>query len=168
MIINQDTGLLSPSATGSAFATNQWSDPTNAYSSNNSYTLGQVAYPAIKEQDYYNFGFVVPDGAVILGIEVRVEYYNLFAPTQRIYIKSTSGAGYVYKAIGYDSVEAVKTYGEAADVWGTTWVPSDFSNANFFSKLYVSSPVSGTKYLYVDHLQVKVYYKIFVPNVVLL
>jgi len=53
--------------------------------------------------------------------------------------------------------EAVRIFGGATDTWGRTWVPDDFTNANFRLKLDTLLASSGF-FLYVDHVQVRVYY----------
>jgi hypothetical protein len=165
MLTSLDTGLHSPSAEGLVYS--DFTNPTNVYTSNNVYCSVSVAYPAEKNQDWYNFNFgTIPSTATIKGIEVTCEYYNLYTPTQRIYLYSTSaGAESTYKSIAYDVTEAVKTYGSATDLWGTTWIPSDFDNGSFYYRIYAASLVSGTKYLYIDWIQVRVHYKIFQPTV---
>ncbi len=73
-ILAADTGLQSPTATGEDY--NQWVTningypPSNAYTSNNQYAEENRND---QQQDWYNFGFSIPGGSNIDGIEVRVE-----------------------------------------------------------------------------------------------
>jgi len=62
-----DTELKSPTATGEDY--NEWANPTNAYSSDDTYATAQSG----EDQDYYNFDFDIPDSSIIEGIEVQVE-----------------------------------------------------------------------------------------------
>lgn len=153
-----DTGFLSPSAEGKVYS--DFVNPTYAYSSNEQFSTATVTYPAEKNQDWYNFNFDIPEGATINGIQATVEYYNTYTPTQNvsIYSASADSEGTPKNMVYQASPDEVFTYGSATNKWGNTWVASDFSNDNFYLKVLCSSPVSGTKYLYIDHIQVKVYY----------
>ena len=58
----------SPSATGDDYT--DFSTPANAYTSNNQYAREAINN---QDQDWFNFAFGIPAGAVIDGIEVRIE-----------------------------------------------------------------------------------------------
>ena len=65
-----DTGLKSPTATASP---NSWTNPSDAFSSNNTYASESTNNDS---QGYRDFGFSVPGGATINGIEVTLEAYS--------------------------------------------------------------------------------------------
>ena len=68
-----DTGWKSPTGTGDNY--NQWTNPTNAYSSDDNYATAAIA-GASKCQDYTNFNFDIPAGATIDGVEISLEWYR--------------------------------------------------------------------------------------------
>lgn len=55
---------------GSAVSPNQWTNPTNAFTSNNVYATDAING---HQQGYGNFGFSIPVGATIQGIQVTTE-----------------------------------------------------------------------------------------------
>lgn len=131
-----DTGLQVPTATGSI--SNQWSNPANAYSSDNVYateaTNGQ-------KQDYGTFGFSIPSGAVIDGLEVVLEARSSaasFTP-RNIQVDISWDGGSTWTSIKTTSElttsDASYTLGGATDTWGRTWSDSEFSNANFLVRV---------------------------------
>ena len=71
-----DTGWKSPTPTGSESWCNEWTNPTNVYSSDDNYA---TAEGEMLDQDYYNFDFNLPSGATPTGMQVKVEgvhYYD--------------------------------------------------------------------------------------------
>src|SRR3989344_8739680 len=63
-----DTGFMSPAATGTYH--NEWATPSDAFSSNDAYATETTENDL---QSYENFGFSVPVGSLIHGIEMNVE-----------------------------------------------------------------------------------------------
>src|SRR3989344_6729137 len=63
-----DTGFLSPTAAGGSH--NQWATPSNAFISDDAYATETSEG---EDQSYENFGFSVPVGSLIHGIEMNVE-----------------------------------------------------------------------------------------------
>lgn len=147
-----DTGFKSPTVNVPG---DGWIDGANAYSSNNSYATcfeedGYVIY-------FSTFAFGVPAGKTIDGIEVTVEGKSSGTSIMKIRIWSASvGAYSLIKTSAWTITEQVFTLGGAADLWGTTWVTTDFSDANFI--LFIGTPTSGVDNMSLDHAQVKVYY----------
>lgn len=151
--IDPSVGLTSPTATGDDY--NQWTNPTNAYSSDNSdtYTENINSY-----QDYYNFGFPSLTGYVTDGINVSVEgsYYDTSA-TVEVELSWDGGTSYTNenKQQTFTSTsDVIKYYGGSSDTWGRTWSASDFTNTNF--RLRVQS-IDGNIPA-IDHIQMDIYY----------
>lgn len=151
-----DTGFKSPTDTGDII--NEWRNPTNAYSSNNSFT-DNTDYN--DEQDYSVFELGVPASATINGIEVTVEWKSA---------TEYHGNAYIGIKISYDggssktteknadtdsATDITSTFGGATDTWGRSWLPSEFSDANFWLFLIDDDSDDIPE---VDHIQVKVYY----------
>lgn len=150
-----DTGWKSPTATGDNY--NQWSFADNAYVSDDLYAQGGKLF---SNQDYYDFGFSIPSGNIIDGIEVVVEAQDSGngAGSLDIRLSPDGGSSYTsYKtqAVDDSGVDKNYTYGGLSDTWGRSWSISDFSNANF--RLHIKD--AGNNYgMSVDHIQIKVYY----------
>lgn len=161
-----DTGFKSPTATGEDF--NQWTDPTNAFSSNDVYA---TEVTVTEEQDYYNFTFGVPAGATIDGVEITVEGFcdgtvilNGDRCGIKIDISDDGGTSYgtkINSLFGIDAGEITATYGGATSgdaFWGLTLTDGDFSNTNFRARIELDTLTGGATTFDLDHLQVKVYY----------
>jgi len=159
-----NTGWQSPSATGQTH--NQWTNPTNGYSSNNSRaTINADTLVGTGSQDYGNFGLSIPSGDTVRGIEVKVEsltdssgYHDLAIAVS----KDNGSTWFAEKTIRYedfDSVDGTKLAGHARSLWGLSWSPADLANANFKVKVRLAGREStGVDDLGIDHIAVKVFY----------
>ncbi len=144
-----DTGWKSPTALG---ATSTWNSPTNAYVSDNNYA---TTTGSSKEQHYKTFGFSIPTGNVINGIEMTCEAKTNAAGTiDYVIYQASVNAQYTKEGITWEETEQEYSAGGASDLWGGTWIVTDFSDANFYVKLFTTW--NNTYFL--DHIQVKVYY----------
>ena len=147
-----DTGWKSPSATGRII--NQWTNPANAYADNASYATGQDN----QWQSYENFGFNIPDGSTVDGVEARVEWYQqdvLSADNYlSYYLNSTAGQSGL-KIPGLSTSLTLYVVGGATDLWTASPVLSDFDDVNFSLRVRLGDV--GT-IVYMDYVQVKIYY----------
>jgi hypothetical protein len=163
-----DTGAKAPTTTGTP--SNQWTNSTDAYASGG----GTAYYQAPgaggnAHQSYKTFGFGVPVGATIDGIEIVAS--TMITDSEgnnnawRVFVYSASAGGPQFKAISDHASLTADTFGGATDKWGTTWVADDFSDANFYADFYGNSASDsvGAKYE-VDYFTVKVYYTEAVPS----
>ncbi len=163
-----DTGWKNPTATGGIGATDDfWTNPANAYSSNDVYATMLMANSSAY-QSFYNFGFSIPAGATIVGLEVKVEYYMSGTPGAnncRLYLWKTdktvwngqTGDGFPETK----TVEGTDTEGSSSTfAGGESWVVADFSNAAFAIKILIRDSVEAGHTFYCDHIQVKVYYAV--------
>ena len=163
LVLATDTGYKSPTATGSA--SNSWTNPTNAYTSDNQYAIEATAG---EMQDYYNFGFNVPIGATINGIEVAVEGYaelnfefNGDAAAVKMQVSNDFGSTYsTAQGISFTTAEGevTHTYGGATNLWGLSWASGDFANTDFMIRIEMDRLYGGATAFNADHIQVKVYY----------
>jgi len=150
-----ETDWKSPSATGEDY--DQWTDPMNAFISNNSYATENIPGEA---QDWYNFNLDVPNGATINGINVTIEGYASSIAGVDVSLSWNGGDDYTaVKSNSWGSTEANKTFGGSADDWGRTtpWLSDDFKNSNFRVKLARSAQNPGV-ILNIDHISIKVYF----------
>ncbi len=164
---DSDTGFKSPSAEGGN--ENDWLNGDRAYSSNDSYT---TETSESDDQSYENFAFSVPAGATINGIEVKIEAKSSdtagCAIQPRIWSESDNDNS-DRKSLEINGVDTVYTFGASNDLWGNTWIPSDFTDANFYAEFQYDDfsgnncSDSGTT-VSVDHIQVKVHYTEATPT----
>jgi hypothetical protein len=85
---------------------------------------------------FWDFGFSVPEGSAIAGIEVRLDARaDSTAGSPRMCVQLSSDGGTTWtaaKATGTLGTSLTSgTLGGAADTWGRTWTAANLSNANF-------------------------------------
>lgn len=145
--------------------------PTNAYTLNGSYAVdsnsgsgtGTSCTGADKDKhQFYDYGFSLPAGAAINGIEVQLSAR----------VDSTSGSPKMCVSLSWDggvtwttpkstptltTSNTAYTLGGASDTWGRTWTDSELSNANF--RLRIVNVASSTlRDFSLDYAGVKVHY----------
>ena len=158
----QQTGKSSPSATP---APSEWTNPGNAFASDNADATGRADSTATDEQAYGNFGLsTIPTSSLIVGIEVQVEAHsddlgNDCALNVQIFGRSGFTAAETANLTVADDDYVL---GGQEDLWGATWTPNDFSDANFVVKVTAIDPgtdCANTAVTSLDHIQVNVFYK---------
>jgi hypothetical protein len=174
------TGFRSPTAQavatggdGDGYETN----PANAFTDANgeaedrdSGTNGTLSCtdPGKDRHVYYNYGFPVPAGAQINGIEVRVD------------ARLDAASGYICAELSWDggaswttakqtsnlsTAFAIYTVGGAADIWGRAWSAGDFSNANFRVRLVNVANNAGARFR-LDWVSAQVHYTPAAPDTI--
>lgn len=164
-----DTGWKSPSSGASVTksgSTIHWSYPTYIYASDD-----QRAYKRHYEMDKThwlratNFGFSIPSGAVISGIEVRIEKRAsaaiIIEDWQVKIVKGGSEQG-DNKASSqvWPTSDTYFYYGGSTDLWGLSWTPADINASNFGVSISAINWEETSAVAYVDHIQIKVYYSV--------
>ncbi|MFA5154463.1 MAG: hypothetical protein WC554_18110, partial [Clostridia bacterium] len=151
-----DTGWKSPTATGAVY--NDFTNPTYAYSSNDQYATRLMANGSTFRQSYSGFGFGVPAGATINGIEVSIEGHGSVQIALPHYIHNESASNNRLKYFTHLVSDSAVVEGGASDLWSGTWVADDFSDESFY--MYLTTDPDGTDgiTISIDHIQVKVYY----------
>jgi hypothetical protein len=144
-----------PTATGEL--DDDWTNPTNAYSSDDSYA--SVSSTSIDSQDYYNYGFT-DMGTLITQLEIGYEYYiNRTDCNSVVYVSNNGGTTYsaylqeTPKNADDDSI----VWLDVTDAFGDAWVWDEMSNDNFrvkFSSSPSGSCFAGTWYL--DYIPVRI------------
>lgn len=155
-----DTGFRSPSA----FENNVGVvNPANAYSSNDSRAIFTV--DTNDRVDLYNFGFSIPAGSTIDGIEISVEARmgSVGDPPRQAtltprYNSRGTNAPSSANTSDFSGSDTTLTVGGATSTFGRTWADTDFSNANFSVRIQEDCNFFFNIDLEVDHVQVKVYY----------
>ena len=152
-VIGNVPGFQAPTANGTVY--NEWTSGVSALASDNVYAT--ATSPNVR-QSYSVFGFTVPPGNTVTGIEVKLE------------ASASSASGTIQVGLSWNgdsTITAVKatpilstsdtvyTLGSPSDLWGRTWTPAELGNANFFVRV-IAQPGSNTVQL--DAIQVKPYH----------
>lgn len=140
-----------------------WATPTNIYTSNNAYA--EIDIPPEGLSDWLRattFGFSIPAGSTINGIEARFEKRaenSLIRDWDTKIVKAGSEQGDDKGQAGWPTTDTYVVYGGAADLWGLTWTPAEINASNFGVSISARSySPTTTYYALVDHVQIKVYY----------
>lgn len=161
-----DTGWHNPGIMADDSSTGNiiWNNPNNAKVSDNVYTpsvggrYGGISH-YLKATGFSTF--IVPQGATINGIYVRIERYpNTASGPSDLYVKIVKGgvikATNKAKAGYWSTTQAYYYYGSSTNKWGESWTPNDINSDAFGVVLSVTLPPAKTAF--VDHIQIKVYY----------
>lgn len=156
-----DTGFRSP--TDSHMPNGGWSHVNDALTSDNEYAKANAKETNGYEQGYSNFGFSIPVGSQIDGIEVLVDAKADDSACQLgVSLSYNDGTDWVsYKIQSIGESESTYTYGGSSDTWGRSWNLNDFTDTNFILKIKAVDPGEGCRSedkLYVDWIRTKVFY----------
>ena len=145
-----------------------WVTPSDAVSSNDAYAGVTVEDTQISHYlKATNFGFAIPTGATINGIQVSVERkmgVSIGGDVEDYQVRIVKGGviGTTEKATAglWPTTDTVKIYGSSSDLWGETWTVDDInaSNFGFVISCYESEGKGNAEAAYVDHIQITVYY----------
>jgi hypothetical protein len=163
-----NTDWRAPTATTSP---SNWTNPQNAYVSDDLYaTKNSTSNPY---QAWRTFGFSIPSGATITGIEVSVEARSTDSAGCRLGVELSWNGGSSWTSSGkfaaLTNVEQVFILGASNDLWGqTSWATTDFSDTNFRVRVQYLAPsgcASGST-TSLDQVRVRVHYTTttFVPD----
>ena len=152
-----DTGLQSPTATapiGFGWDQNTPGFTTYAYADDSNYARGENG----EGQIYFNYGFSIPNGATIDGIEVSLDsWYSGLGTygTFRVFLTWNWGSNMTdYKEVSLTASETRHVLGGPTDTWGHPWTASELSNANFQVRIYAYTDAM----CFLDWIPVTVYY----------
>ncbi|MHC4546411.1 MAG: M23 family metallopeptidase, partial [Planctomycetota bacterium] len=154
-----EPGWRSPSANGKRYS--DWTSPENAYSSNNQYA---VANSWASSQDWYNFGFDIPDSSIIEGIEVGIEGTG----NGDDYVGKVKcwlyWRGFVLGGTETDYIEfpatedSLRIVGGPSDLWGWDfWSPEDIVGEGFGVRLSTGLDWHTAR---IDSIQARIYYRV--------
>jgi hypothetical protein len=137
-----------------------WFPTANAMTSDDMYAQVSPAGSPTECLKATDYGFNIPDPAEIKGIEVSIERHSSMAGT----IKDASvkivkggtitGTEHADPAT-WPTSDAVATYGGSADLWGTTWTPTDINSSGFGASI---SAVDNINTASVDVIQITVFF----------
>lgn len=144
-ILDPSEGPNSPGtvSTSNVCGTENWSNTSNATASDNSYAVANNNNPGSLGSfslDMTNFGFSLPAGSTVDGIEVTIERKcsdnsgtEWCEDYQLEMLKAGSGTGDDKAATGvkWATSDATISYGASNDLWGAAWEASDINASNF-------------------------------------
>jgi hypothetical protein len=146
-----------------------WSNVGNAKSADNFYATAEVS-KSMGTAHYLkatNFGFSVPGGETILGIQASIERSESTAGTGEVtdsrirIVKAGSIKSTVDKSTGakWPSVDKVIHFGGGGDLWGNAWTTSDINSSGFGVALSpVVKGVGGSRKAQVDEIEMTVFW----------
>ncbi len=178
-VASHNTDFLNPTANsadtggdGDGFAPN----PENAYLNDSNYArdIGSGTNTSIDYTNsgkdrhrFFNYNISLPSDAAVTGIVVRLDA-RLSASctsspqTRKMYIELSWNGGTSWTAAQSTnnlSTSSMTTYtlGGSTNIWGRSWTPADFTNANF--RVRITNVANSTSCEFrLDWVPVKVYY----------
>lgn len=147
-------------------AGNAWNNPGNALSSNNADATVSVDGSTSEELQCANYGFSIPAGATITGIEVNVERSSSSTnnggsrDSSLLLLGGTLTGSNLATATIYTTADVVESHGGATQTWGNAWTVLQINATAFGAALRVTKPGGGgaAHTVSVDHIQITVYY----------
>jgi hypothetical protein len=110
----------------------------------------------------HDFGFSIPAGATIDGIELSVERHfttNSIVDNGVFVYDGTAQDGDDKGAVAWtQDTDTTDTYGGAADDWNTNLTPAEVNGSGFGVQFSVNGTFFGMGIAFVDHVQMKITY----------
>ena len=113
--------------------------------------------PSTVSHVFNTFGFTVPTGNTIQGIEVKLDSrYSSSAGTISVDLSWNAGSNYTSTKLTptLTATDAVYTLGSESDTWGRSWSSSEFSDANLRVRV-----TAGISLLELDGIEVRIYHQ---------
>jgi hypothetical protein len=130
-----------------------WTNGANALLSDNL----RAQAPSATTHVFNGFGFTIPEGNTIQGIEVKLDSrYSNSAGTISVELSHNSGTNYTTpkSTPTLATSDAVYTLGSPSDNWGRSWAPSELGDATF--RVRVTASVAD---LQLDGIEVRIYHQ---------
>jgi hypothetical protein len=172
-----NTGFLSASAnaaqTSSAGDNNGYeTSPTNAYANDSSVAADtnsgtnkntSCTNNSKDKHHYYNYNFNIPATGVIQGIQVRLDARtDATGGSPKICVQLSWDGGLTWTIAKstptLSTTETTYILGNISDLWGRTWTPGNFSNANFRIRIIDVASNAGRDF-FLDYVAVNVTYQ---------
>src|SRR5207253_1193338 len=140
-----------------------WSTPSNALTSDNSYATAN--FSSNGQASHYlkctNFGFSVPSGGTIEGIQVEWEVNassggTIIDNAVRLVKGGTIGTADKSSSTSWPGSDTFRSYGGSSDLWSTSLTPSDVNATNFGAALSATITGGNSKPANVDSARITV------------
>lgn len=139
-----------------------WTTPTNIEASDGVFTTCAMTAILTISDDLIGtgFGFAVAGTDTINGILLEVNYKassGSVVETNVRLLKAGVAAG-TDKSTGatLPTTSATASYGSAADLWGTTWTPTDINNANFGAAVVYTDNGAANRTVSIDFMRITI------------
>ncbi len=142
-----------------------WTSSSNVYSSNNVRATATLAASAQSPNlDVTGFGFNLPTGSTIVGIEATIERMasnsNSIEDYDVFLLKGGAPSGSdKASTTDWTTSDSTRTYGTSSDLWGTTWTEAQVEASNFGLRLKALNLTASSRTASVDHVTIRVYYQ---------
>lgn len=156
-----DTGSLIPAGTVN------WTSPNNV-TSTSAYAVATLSAPTGSQLSKAlltnNYGFSIPAGSTVLGIQVDYEVVSTIpvppsAASLEVYMfKPSTGTIFAAHIITPPNINTPETAGSSTDLWGTTWTDADINNANF-GPVFSAVVAAGSGDISVRNVVTTIYYQ---------
>jgi hypothetical protein len=152
-------GTFANAGTGTA-----WSGESNAGASDNTYAACSVPGGGLSQElTVTNFGFSVPGGNTVVGVEVAIERKGeVLGAIQDSTVKLIKGGSVVgdnkASADFWPDSDGTKPYGSSSDAWGVSLSDSDVNASNFGVHVKVFNATKAIRAASVDHITITVHY----------
>jgi hypothetical protein len=140
-----------------------WALPTLAFEDDGFYAL--VTSGSESRSDFLqvsNFGFSIPAGSQIDGVEVMIDRLASTANTvtDRGVLVLNASSGFspadLASSAFWPTTDSFATYGSDSNLWGMTWTADDVNDPNF--SVLIAANIPGSVEARVDAILVTVYY----------
>jgi len=155
---NQPSAGINNGGTGA-----DWVFPTFAFEDDGLYATASGTFDGTsKFMRLSDFGFSIPTGSTITGIEVMIDRSASAASTvtdQIVQLYNNSSmfnGGNLGKLTTWPTTDAFETYGASNNLWGMTWTVDDVNDSSF--AVYISAVIPGSVEARVDAVWITVYY----------
>jgi len=115
------------------------------------------------KHNYYNYNFNLPPTAVIQGIQVRLDArVDATGGSPKICVQLSWDGGLTWttakSTTTLSTTEATYILGSTSDAWERTWIPGDFSNANFRVRI-IDVASNTSRDFFLDYVTVNITYQ---------
>ncbi len=151
-----------------ALGSRAWGVTGNAARSDNTYSSAFVDGTTSEYLYCSHFGFAIPTGSYIQGIVVDTERKSnrttnggsRDASVRLINANRMLAGNDRANPTIYGTTDLYDTHGNASDLWGVSWTPSDINDSDFGVAIAVTKPSSSgfAHRVRIDHIRITVYY----------
>jgi hypothetical protein len=163
-----NTGVKYPSTAedDSSVGSVTWSNPSNAKVADSTYASAiNINFNTSHYLKTTDFGFSIPSGSTIDGIEVEVRaYLTASSPGSDARVRLYKGGTFQGTIIEHSLPTSLTyvSYGGSSDLWGLTWTSDDINSSTFGAGFSVAgNTVDFTTN--VDVIRITVYYTLDLP-----
>lgn len=136
-----------------------WLNPTNVFSSNNTYATQALDGSTPDWLDVTDFGFAIPTNETVVGIKVSVErkadtssaIREVVATLTELVAEDKSTSNY------WPTSDGTADFGGAEDLWATNPTPADINSSGFGFRIRLINDAGGTVVASIDHVSITVY-----------